>query len=518
MQVKSSLKYMNFLKNAITVSLCTLISRISGFIRDIFFAKYLGTGFFSDVFLTAFKLPNFFRSIFAEGAFNSAFVPVFSSSIIENDKSKSDYFLKNLFSILFYSLLIFTIFIEIFMPFVIKIIAFGFSNDLSKYELSITLSRITFPYLIFISIVSFFSGILNSIGKFTATSLCPVILNIVFVFFAILSGFLNANIAFMLSIAIFVAGILQFLFLLFFTVKSGYIVYPIVPKIDGKLKEFFKIFSSSLAGSGIVQINSMVDAIMATTIVGAVSYIYYADRLVQLPLSLIGTALSISILPALSKVIQLKDNTEIDNIENFSLFIALFIGLPACIGLFTLSDSIISVVYQRGKFNVNDVIAVSRVLKIYSIALPLMILTKIFQTIFYANKDTKTPMMISFCSLCCNIILNIIFIKIFGYIGITISSVVSYFLSVSLLLCFSKKLIHFNDFLKINSLKVVYSSIIMFLVLIFFNKFLLNDIFSKGLLSKILLLGSAIGFSGLIYLTICFVTKAIDLKVIKKLF
>ncbi len=509
---------MNFLKNAIVVSLCTLVSRISGFVRDIFFAKYLGTGFFSDVFLTAFKLPNFFRSIFAEGAFNSAFVPVFSSSIVEDNKSKADHFLRNLFSILFYSLLIFTIFIELFMPFVIKIIAFGFSDDLPKYQLSVMLSRITFPYLIFISIVSFFSGILNSIGKFTVTSLCPVILNISFVIFAISSSFLNINIAFMLSMAIFVAGVLQFLFLLFFTVKNGYIVYPVIPKIDNRLKEFFKIFSSSLVGSGIIQINSMIDAIMATTIVGAVSYIYYADRLVQLPLSLIGTALSISILPALSKVIQLKDNNETDNIENFSLFIALFIGLPACIGLFTLSDSIISVVYQRGKFNINDAIAVSKVLKVYSIALPLMILTKIFQTIFYANKDTKTPMIISFCSLCCNVVFNLIFVKIFGYIGITLSSVVSYLFSVSLLLYSSKKFVHFNDFLKINSLKIVYSSIIMFLVLTFFNKFLLNDIFSKGLLLKILLLGSAIGFSSLVYLVICFVTRAIDLKLIKKLF
>lgn len=506
---------MNFLKNAITVSVCTLASRVFGLIRDVFFAKYIGTGFFSDVFLTAFKLPNFFRNIFAEGAFNSAFVPILSSNMVKDNKDKLDFFIKNLFSVLFYILLILTIIFEIFMPFVIKIIAPGFAEDISKYELAIKLSRITFPYLIFISIVSFLSGILNSIGKFAATSLCPIILNITFIVFIILSSFLHINIAYMLSISIFVSGILQLLFLLFFTIKKGYIVYPIYPKIDKNLKKFFKRFSSGFIGSGIVQINSMVDAIMASTITGAVSYIYYADRLIQLPMALIGTALSISILPSLSKVVQLNEREEIDDMQNNSIFIALFIGIPACIGLFMLSNAIISVVYERGKFTLNDTIAVSNILRIYAIALPLMILTKVIQTIFYANKDTKTPMIVSFVSLCCNIVLNFIFIKIFGYIGITISSVFSYFLSVLLLIVLSKKFLYFNELFKLNLLKVLYSSVIMFTVLLFCDKYLLADIYQYSLIIKILLLSLSIFFSGITYMIICFITKAIDLKLIK---
>ena len=267
---------MSFLKSTVIVSICTLLSRIFGFFRDICFAKYLGTGYLADLFLTAFKLPNFFRNIFTEGAFNSSFIPIFSSELEKNNKKNTDDFARNIFSILLYTILIITLLSEIFMPQLVKILAPGFLDE--KNTIIISLTRITFIYLIFISLVSFMSAVLNSYGKFASPSITPIILNITLIFFSIISQYINKNIAFVLSIGVVVGGLLQFLWLMFFTLKNKLILYPIYPKIDENIKKFLKNFFNGFLGYGVIQINSMIDAIMATHIVGAVSFIYYSDR------------------------------------------------------------------------------------------------------------------------------------------------------------------------------------------------------------------------------------------------
>lgn len=505
---------MNFLKSAFIVSFCTLLSRLFGFIRDIFFAKYLGTGMLSDIFLTAFKLPNFFRNIFAEGAFNSAFVPIFSSTLVKNDERENLIaFSRNIFSILLYILLFFTLIVELFMPQVINIIASGFSNIPTKYELTIKLSKITFIYLIFISLVSFMSGILNSLNKFAVVSICPIILNITFILFSITSSYININIAYLLSYAVVVGGILQFLWLFIFTIKNKILLYPTYPKINKLTKTFFKNFLNGILSSGIIQINSVVDSIMAAKIAGAISFIYYADRVSQLPLALIGTAISISILPLLSKKIALQDD-DISKTQENAIFIALFLGLPCMVGLFFLSNLAIPILFERGAFTTTDSYSVIGCLKIYAFALPFFIIIKILQTIFFANKDTKTPMLASFCSLVLNIFLNIFFIKIFSCRGIILSTVLASFANafILLIILIKQKKISFSNNFYLKLLKIIYTIIFMSLTICILDKLI---IVSDNFLFNLLKLITICIVSIFVYFFLSFYLKIIDKDFIK---
>lgn len=496
---------MNFFKSTIVVSVCTLLSRLFGFFRDVYFAKYLGTGYLADLFLTAFKLPNFFRNIFTEGAFNSSFIPIFSSELEKNDKKNSDNFVRNIFSIFLYAILIITLLSEIFMPQLVSILAPGFI----KNKIMISLSRITFIYLIFISMVSFMSAILNSYGKFASPSITPIILNITLIFFSMVSQYIDKNIALLLSIGVVVGGILQFLWLLFFTFKNKLILYPVYPKIDENIKKFFKNFFNGFLGYGVIQINSMVDAIMATHIAGAVSFIYYSDRISQLPLALIGTAISISILPLLSKKIHLNNIEDVNTIQEKSIFIALFLGIPCAIGLYMLSDLFIPLLFERGKFTHNDSIAVISCLKLCAFSLPIFILTKILQTIFYANKDTKTPLISSSINLVSNVFFNIILMKYLGYRGIVLSTVISSYINCSILLfvLIKRKKLNFSlDFL-IKSLKTIYPLIFMVISInLLKNIFIFNDSFILNFIK----LSFIAGFSGAVYLLLAFILKIVD--------
>ncbi len=467
---------MNFLKNSFVVSICTLIVRIFGFIRDMFFAKYLGTGVNSDVFLTAFKLPNLFRNVFAEGAFNPVFVPMFSNGLVKDGKEETERFSRNLFSILLYALLIFTLIIELFMPFLVRIIAPGFVHEFSKYSLSIKLSRITFPYLIFISLVSFLSGILNSLNKFACVSICPVILNITFIFFCWLAGCFKTDILYTLSYAVVVGGILQLAWLFYFSVKNKVIMYPVYPKMDKNVNLFFSKFVNSFIGCGVLQINSMIDTIMASGIVGGISYIYYSDRIIQLPLVLIGTALSIGVLPHLAQVIASGNNEDIAKVQDTSILVALFFGLPAAVGIYVLSEYFIPVLFQRGEFGYSDSLAVISLLKIYAFALPLFILNKIVQAIFYAHNDTRTPMHMTVVSLIVNVILNYCFMKVFSYRGIVLSTAIASLLSLACLsfLAVKQGKLKISDNLLFKSIKILYCTIVMYLILVVCKKLVLD--------------------------------------------
>jgi putative peptidoglycan lipid II flippase len=418
---------MDFIKSAAVISLCTLLSRIFGFLRDVFFAKYLGTGSSADIFFIAHKLPNFFRSLFAEGALNSAFVPILSSYMVSNDRNKVTDFLRNLFSLLLYFVLFFTVVIEIFMPLLVKVVASGFLEDREKYTLAVTLSRITFPYLLLISPVSLMGGILHSHGKFLAVALNPLLLNLVFIVLSVTSHFFDSNILYILSYGLIVGGILQFIFMFIGVLGQEILLYPIGIKIDKMTRKFMSSFFSAIVSSGIDQINAVVDSIMASRIVGAVSQLYYADRLVQLPLSLVGTAIGTSILPLLSKKIE-KNNNEISKIQENALLLTLFLGLPCALYLHKLSPSFVPLLFENGEFTRASSMAVARCIKIYAFALPIFMMSKILQSIFFSNGDTKTPVIAALISLVSNVLLNLILAKHFGCSGIVISSVISGYL------------------------------------------------------------------------------------------
>ena len=269
---------MNLVKSTGTFGFFTIISRLLGYLRDVLIAFFLGTGFLADVFFVAFRIPNTFRRLFAEGTFNAAFVPSYTAELVKS-KSKSNIFANDIFNLLFLGLLFLILFIEVFMPTFVRFIAPGFVEDTDKIKLAIDLTRITFPFLMFVSLSSFFGAILNSHNKFAAASAAPIILNLVLISILFFGRYLGDELIFYLSYGVTIAGLLQ-LFFLFKFVKEHYLI-KLNFKIhyNNKVKVFFKKLLPSIFSSGVTQINILVGTIIASFQASAVSYLYYADRI-----------------------------------------------------------------------------------------------------------------------------------------------------------------------------------------------------------------------------------------------
>jgi putative peptidoglycan lipid II flippase len=496
------------------VSFFTLLSRVFGFARDVFFAKYLGTGYVSEAFFMAYKIPNFFRNLFAEGVFYSSFVPLLSTELTKKDENNSliKNFSRNIFSLMLYFLFLLTIIMEISMPVIIKTLAPTFINDLQKYSLTIQLSRIMFPFLIIVSLSSALSAILNCYNKFAITSSTPIILNISFIFFSVISSFFSINVAHLLSIALLIGGLTEFFLLFYFTFKQGIILYPKTVKIDSLTKNFLTLFSNGIVLVSIIQLNSVIDSVFATSFAGAIVYIYYADRLTQLPLTLIGAAISKTILPTLSQKIILQDENRF-KLQEDVLFCAIFLGLPCAIGLFYIADIAIPFLFQSGKFTTLDSQEVIACVKILSLAIPNYIVAKIFHTIFFANKDTRTPLLASIVSLTANVVFNMILIRYYGYLGIVISTLLGTFLNVGFLLwCLIKKrYIKFSHKFLINMLKLIYPVIFMILTMILCDRVNINIASKIQIFLKLCLMGSV---SGVVFIGISLMLELVDLRTI----
>ena len=294
---------MNLIASTSTFGFFTLISRLLGYVRDILIAIFLGTGVFADTFFVAFRLPNTFRRLFAEGTFNAAFIPSYAGELSQS-KKKADDFAKNIFNLLFIILLFFILLAEIFMPQLIFLIAPGFYKDPEKFRLAVDLSRITFPFLFFICLASFFGAILNSYNKFAAAAAAPIILNLVLIAALFFSEWLNISNTLTLSYAVSIAGFLQLIILLFFVRKNFKPILSLKVKINKKTKLFFNKLLPSIFSSGVTQINILVGTIIASFQAGAVSYLYYADRVYQINLAVAGIAVGTVMLPQLSKYIK----------------------------------------------------------------------------------------------------------------------------------------------------------------------------------------------------------------------
>ena len=290
---------MNLIASTSTFSFFTLISRILGYVRDILIAIFLGTGLFADAFFVAFRLPNTFRRLFAEGAFNAAFIPSYASELAQ-DKEQANNFARNIFNLLFFILLFFVLIAEVFMPQLIYLIAPGFYKEPEKLKLAVDLSRITFPFLFFVCIASFFAAILNSYNKFAVAAAAPIILNLILIGSLFLSQRLNIPDVTTLSYAVSFAGLLQLLILLFFVRKNFIPILTLKIKIDEKVKFFFRKLLPSIFSSGVTQINILVGTIIASFQAGAVSLLYYAYRVYQINLDVAVISVGTVMLPEIS--------------------------------------------------------------------------------------------------------------------------------------------------------------------------------------------------------------------------
>ena len=498
---------MNLIKSTGTFSFFTIISRFLGYLRDILIAVFLGAGPLADAFFVAFRIPNTFRRLFSEGTFNAAFVPSYSS-VLDN-KKKSQKFANNIFTLLTIALFFLVLVIEIMMPIFVFLIAPGFDGDYQKMELAITLTRITFPFLIFISLASFFSAILNSHNKFAIASAAPIILNILLIGVLIFGKILNDELVYYLSYAVTISGILQFIFLYFFVKKYFTPKINLSFKIDNKIKLFFKKLLPSIFSSGVTQINILVGTIIASFQASAVSYLYYADRIYQINLAIAGIAIGTVILPQLSKHVQSNKKEKINLIQNKALELSLFLSIPASLALLIASEEIISSLFGYGSFNELSVINSAKALFYFAIGLPAFSLIKVFSAFFFARHNTKVPFYISLTSVLLNVFISVVFFKEIGFIIIPIATTVSSWFNAIILFIFlkTKNLFSFNLVFLDRFIKILLASVLMGIffnyVIHFFNDKLLYEASFKA----IYLIGAVV--LGLIfYIVIAILIKA----------
>tara|TARA_B110000003_G_scaffold266289_1_gene293053 strand:- start:1432 stop:2961 length:1530 start_codon:yes stop_codon:yes gene_type:complete len=506
---------MNLVKSTGTFGFFTIISRLLGYLRDILIAIFLGTGVLADVFFVAFRIPNTFRRLFSEGTFNAAFVPSYSSEVAKG-KKQSNKFANNVFNLLFLGLFFLVLLVQIFMPTFVSIIAPGFTNNPDKMEIAINLTRITFPFLFFISLASFFAAILNSHNKFAAASAAPIILNIILIGILFFSQSLGDELVYCLSYGVSISGILQLLFLYRYVCKFYSLKFNLKIKIDNKVKLFFKKLLPSIFSSGVTQINILVGTIIASFQTSAVSYLYYADRIYQINLAIAGIAIGVVVLPQLSKHIQLKKKNKIILIQNKALELSLFLSLPASVALILGSEYIISALFGYGSFDEIAVQNSAMALYYFALGLPAFSLIKIFSSFFFANQNTKTPFYISVVSVILNISISIYYFNEIGFIIIPIATTISSWFNGFLLFIFLKNqnLFNFNKVFIFRFIKIIIASLFMG---IFFNFLLIyfqNELaFNQNLKSFYLILSTLLGL--LFYLFVSYCIKAFKISDIK---
>ena len=503
---------MNLVKSTGTFGFYTIISRLLGYLRDILIAIFLGTSFLADAFFVAFRIPNTFRRLFAEGTFNAAFVPSYTSELVKG-KRNSDIFGNKIFNLLFLTLLFLVLVSEIFMPMVVKLIAPGFIEDSEKIKIAIDLTRLTFPFLMFVSLSSFFAGILNSHNKFAAASAAPIILNIIMIGILFFAKYLGDELVYYLSFGVSIAGIIQLFFLYKFVRKFFSIKVNFKFNIDNKVKIFFKKLLPSIFSSGVTQVNILVGTIIASFQTSAVSYLYYADRIYQINLAIAGIAIGVVVLPQLSKHVYQKKKDKILKIQNKALELSMFLSLPASVALFIGSEEIISALFGYGSFNNEAVLNSAEALYYFGLGLPAFAFIKVFSTFFFANNDTKTPFYISLISVIINIFISLYYFKNIGFIIIPIATSISSWFNSIVLFIFLKNrnLFNFNKNFIIRFFKIVLASIFMgvffyYLILIFQNKLLYDYNFKSFYLILSVLL--ALCF----YLIISFFIKAFNYR------
>ena len=422
---------MSLIKSIATVGGFTSLSRIVGFIRDILIARFLGASMMADAFFVAWRFPNLFRSLFAEGTLNVAFVPLFSEQLHTKDKVHALQFAKAAFSFLFYVLLIFVVVMEILMPCFMFLMAPGFDAIPGKIELTTQLSRITFPFLLCVSLVSLISGVLNSIGKFAAAAASPVLLNLSMIgalYFIAPYIHHEYQYAYGLAIGVLLAGFIELIWIYYALKKSGFLFGLIGPvkalfHLTKGVKTLLKKMLPGVFGSGVYQINLFLDTFFVSFVgAGAISWLNYAHHLFQLPIGIIGSAIGTALLPLMSQNIKLGNIVESNRNLNRGLEVALAMSLSSMIGLVLLAYPIISVLFERGAFTAADTVHTANALICFAFGLPAYMATKSLSPFFYARGDTATPVRIAVVGVCLNAVLALIFMQFWGYIGIALAT------------------------------------------------------------------------------------------------
>lgn len=423
-------------------------SRILGYFRDVLTASLLGTGAAADALVVALKLPSLFRRLFAEGALNAAFVPMFAEILAKEGKNSARSFAEEVLSVLIIILAVLLLLIELFMPEFLSFYARGFQSTPERFELAIQFCRITFPFIFFISITALYSGILNSLEKFAAVASSPLVGNFFIIAFVLaVNPFLHTP-GPLLAAGIFGCGIIQLLWVLVPAYKNGMWLKLQSPRKSKKVGKLIILMMPVLLSSGVHQINVIIGTIIASYLpVGGVTYLYYAERLTQLPLSVIGTAMSTVLLPLMASQLRTNKREEAMGTQNQGLEFAMLLVLPATIGLIFLAQPIIQVMFEHGAFDAEASKQTAYTLMAFAIGLPAFVLTKIFSTSFYAQQDTMTPLYFAILSVAVDVSLSLLLYTRFAHVGIAFSTAMAAWVYA---ICLGYKLWS-NGFLKFDA-------------------------------------------------------------------
>jgi putative peptidoglycan lipid II flippase len=428
---------MSLLKNFATVGGATASSRVLGFIRDMFIAAALGTGPVAEAFFVAQRLPNLFRRLFAEGAFASAFVPLFAKTHEADGAAEGRRFAEEALAALSLALIVVTIVAEIGMVWLTFVLAPGFKADPAKFDLAVLLGRIAFPYLLLISLATLLSGVLNGVGRFAAAAFAPSLLNVVliaaliFIYFTGEIGTVRAGV--MLTAAITIGGVLQFVFLHIACHRAGLGLRFRLPRLTPDVTRLARLAGPSVVAGGITQINIVVGTVIASLAPGAVSWLYYADRLYQLPLGIVGIAVGVVLLPDLARALRAGRDDIADHTMNRSMEFAAALTLPAAVALFVIPGPIIEVLFQRGAFTAADTAATAPALAAYAAGLPAFVAIKVLQPGYFAREDTRTPMLYGIVSLAVNVVAAFGLFFLFGHVGIAAATSIAAWVTTAML-------------------------------------------------------------------------------------
>jgi len=424
---------MNLVRSAATVGGMTMISRVLGFARDILIAGTLGTGPIADAFFVAFKFPNLFRRLFAEGAFNSAFVPLFAKRLEGEGKASAKRFAEEALSGLLFTLIVLTIVAEITMPWLMHVIAPGFVDTPDKFDMGVLFTRIAFPYLMFMSLVALLSAVLNSVGRFTAAAAAPILLNIVLVGALLLAAPHFDNPGLVLAWGVAVAGAAQFAMLLIAVKRAGFDFHLRRPRMTPGVKRLVALGIPGIIAGGITQFNLLVGSIIASLQDGAVSLLYYADRIYQLPLGVVGIAIGIVLLPDPSRRLRADDGGGANNAQNRAFEFSMLLTVPAAVALAVIPVPIIQVLFERGAFSAADTQGTALALAGFAIGLPAFVLTKVLSPGFFAREDTVTPMRFAAIGIAVNIVGSLALFFWIGHLGIALATSAAAWVNAGLL-------------------------------------------------------------------------------------
>jgi putative peptidoglycan lipid II flippase len=517
---------MSLLKHTSTIAGFTVLSRILGFVRDMLLARVLGAGLAADAYQLAFTLPNTFRRLFAEGAFSVAFVPMYSRKLAgENGEEAAAEFADDVLSVFVWILLGFSALAMIAMPFIVWGLASEYQNVAGKFELAVFLSRVTFPYLAFISVVAMLSGLLNARSRFAPGAIAPILFNMTLIGGIVAGYYMRGGrdddqlVVTVLSVAVALSGFVQMLYLWWAVHRAGLKLHLKRPVFSPEVKKLGMVILPATFGAGIYQISQFVDTFFATSLPqGSLTLLKMADRLNQMPLGIVGIALGTAILPMLSRYIQSDDKVQAQKLQAQAMEMATLLTLPAAAALAICAPAFVNAFFVGGKFKPEDGVIMSQIVVALVAGLPAYVIVKILNPGFFARSDTRTPVFTALAALIFNIILNVVIIQYYGIVGLAAATACSATLNCILLYIVLHKRgwFHFTPALASRIGRQLIAVAFMSALLWWMMSWMLPN-FSADVVTRIWSLIVLVGAGAIMYFASGYVVGAIDRDQLKLL-